>query len=221
MAERFPNGVYLVDEDGTPVADRRLCVVDGRVLVVNPDDDVEGAYLSPSSVEPVLATFQVPAGAMYGRTVDGADGPLQVRYATNEVDIWVMRFPPGVTRYANFLIHMPKGYDGDVLTTDFCWTAASGSGDVIWGIESISFTDDDALDTPWGAPKEVTDTLLLAGDYHKSPVTAALTPAGTPAGGQCMIYQVYRKGADVADNLDAPADLIALSPKFTKAISDA
>ncbi len=220
MAERFENGIHLVDEDGTPVADRRLCVIDGRVTVVNPDDSVEGAYLSPASIEAILATFQVPAGAMHASSTAGATGPLQKEFGTNKVNLVVMRFPQSVTTYAEVLIHMPGGYDGGTFINDFCWTAESGSGDVIWGIQARSLTNDDAIDQAWGTAKEVTDTLLLADDYHKSPATAAVTPAGTPAGGQCMVYRVYRKGADAGDTLLADVDLIAFSPTYTKAVSD-
>lgn len=68
-------GLLLPDLDATPVADRGLCVADGRLLVVT-DAGVEGQYLSSDSVEnnDLLIQHNLAAGAAPTATDDSAAG---------------------------------------------------------------------------------------------------------------------------------------------------
>jgi len=112
---------------------------------------------------------------------------------------------------------MPSDYNAGTVTAVFYWTAASGSGDVIWGLQGMSGGNDDALDIAYGTAQEVTDTLIAAGDVHVTAATSAITIAGTPSAGDFVNFRVYRKAADGADTLAADARLLGVRVTFTRA----
>ena len=105
---------------------------------------------------------------------------------------------------------MPKSWDEGTVTAQIVWTAASGSGDVVWGVQALAIGDDDALDTAFGSAQTVTDTLTATDDEHLSPVTAAITVGGTPAENDLVIFQVYRDANAAGDTLAADAILIGV-----------
>jgi hypothetical protein len=102
---------------------------------------------------------------------------------------------------------MPKGWNESTVTFQPVWTAASGSGTVIWELRAVALSDDDAIDTAFGTGQTSTDTLLTALDVHIGPESAAITIAGSPAEGDLVVFQVRR---DVSDTLGVDAKLIAI-----------
>lgn len=153
----------------------------------------------------------IPIQNVYPSTTGGCAAPAQVEYGTNDVDMVVLDFDQTTDEYAQFQYWMPNTWDAGTVTAQFIWTAAAGSGDVIWGLQGRSYADDDAIDQAWGTPQTITDTLLAVGDIHVSAATPAITLAGTPAAGQFVQFRVYRD-AD-ADDLTADARLKGI--KFT------
>ena len=82
--------------------------------------------------------------------------------------------------FAQFSIPMPKSWDEGTVTAQFIWTAGA-TGDVIWGIQGVALSNDDAVDTAFGTAVTVTDSVTAAGDVMVSGTTSAMTIAGTPA----------------------------------------
>ena len=127
-----------------------------------------------------------------------------VENATYKLGTWFADFDPSAIEYIQWEMAMPSDWDGGTFTAQFYWTAAGGSGDVVWGIQIICLGNDDAIDgVDWGTAQEVTDTLTAVGDMDISAVTAAITPAGTPAAGDSIHFRVYRKATDAADTLNS------------------
>jgi len=111
---------------------------------------------------------------------------------------------------------MPENYNGGTMTAQFFWTTntAEASGDIRWQIQMLSRADDEALDAAWGTAVGVTDTILAVNDQHISAATAAITPAGTPAGGEMMYFRVARDFEN-GDTSTADAILLAVRLAYT------
>lgn len=133
---------------------------------------------------------------------------------TNDVNYQSLDFDQTTQEHANFTVIMPDDWDAGTITFKAYWTADSGTGTVVFGLQGIAFADDDALDTAWGTAQTSTDTLLATGDMHISPVSAAITIAGTPVAGEPVLFRIYR---DVAtDTLTGDAKLIGVKIYFTR-----
>lgn len=154
-------------------------------------------------------TIWVPATAMVARLTNGA-AQGTTESAANKVMRRSLDFDSATKEYAQFAVGMPKSWTGGTVSAEFLWTAASGSGGVIWGLQAVALSDDDSIDQAFGTAQEVGDTLLAAGDVHRSPETAPVLVGGAPAPGDLIVFQVYRHPAGAADTLGADAQLIGL-----------
>jgi hypothetical protein len=150
-------------------------------------------------------------------TTTGCAANAKVETGTNKLNYYALDFDAATQEYAEWSVIMPSDYNAGTVTAVFYWTAASGSGDVVWGLQAMSGGNDDALDIAYGTAQEVTDTLIAAGDVHVTAATSAITIAGTPAAGDFVNFRVYRKAADGADTLAADARLLGVRVTFTRA----
>lgn len=139
----------------------------------------------------------------------------KVESTTNKVNYWVLDFDTTTEENAFWVVQMPDSYDGGTITAIFVWTNAAGltTETVVWGIKARAYADDAAIDQAWGTEVTVTDTWLAQNDVHISPVSAAVTIAGSPAGGQPVMFNVARKTA--SDNLTGDARLIMIKLEYT------
>jgi hypothetical protein len=149
-------------------------------------------------------------------TTNGCAAAAKTEYTTNDVDLITLDFDQDTDEFAQWTVWMPDDWNGGTLTAQIAWTAQSGSGNVIWGVQGRVYANDDALDTTWGTAQTVTDTLLAAGDMHYSDLTAAITLAGSPAAGQIVQVRVYRDANAGGDDLNADAQLIAVKIRYTR-----
>lgn len=151
----------------------------------------------------------VNAGAMTPRTTNGpATGTTEL--ATNKVMLASLDYDAATDEGAQFMIGMPKSWNESTVTCRFRWTAASGSGSVVWALAGVAFSDDDAMDAAFGSTVTVTDTLLSANDMHISAETSAMTIAGTPAAGDTVCFQAYRVASNGSDTLAVDAKLLGV-----------
>jgi hypothetical protein len=149
-------------------------------------------------------------------TLTAGSAPLATsETTTNDVNYQSLDFDQTTQEHANFTIVMPDDWNAGTVTFKAYWTAAAGAGTVVWGLQGISFADDDALDTAFGTAQTSTDTLLATGDMHISPVSSAITIAGTPAVGEPVVFRIYRDTA--TDTLTGDAKLIGLKLYYTRA----
>jgi hypothetical protein len=176
-----------------------LRLATGGNIQVNSTDPKRGLYIS--------------AGAMFGATTNGAASG-QIETTTNKVNAKTMDFDQSTEEYACFNIPSPSYWDLGTVTAEFHWTAASGSGDVIWGIQGLARSNDDALDTAYGTAVTVTDTLLAANDEHLTSDTSAITIGGTPAKDDDLFFRVYRDADAGGDTLNADARLLGVTIRF-------
>lgn len=196
----YKDGAALVG--GEIVLDRVYCVTyDGTQFQLN-----DSSY----AISQGLHTIPVPAMAMYARTTNGAAfGSTET--TTNKVMVKSWDFDKDTIEYVQFKIRMPKSWNESTITAAFSWTADSGSGDVIWALQAVALSNDDALDTAFGTAQTATDTLIAAGDVHISPTTSAITIAGTPAAEDEVFFQVYRNATAGGDTHTADARLLGVT----------
>lgn len=156
-------------------------------------------YTAASSMTPNVTT-----GAAVGLT----------ETATNDINYSTLDFDATADEFAQFWLTMPNNWNAGTVTVKFHWTAASGSGDVVWGIQARSFANDDALDSAFGTAQTVTDTLTSTNDMCITSATSAMTIGGTLANGNPIIFQVYRDANAGGDTLNADAQLIGIEIAF-------
>ncbi|HYE47010.1 MAG TPA: hypothetical protein VEA44_14705 [Caulobacter sp.] len=186
-------------QNGQPVT----CEYDGTYLVmVTP-------VAADAAIAQGLHTIWVPAGAMVTRSTNGAAAGT-TELSSNKVMLKTFDFDASTQEHVQFQVAMPKSWNESTVTAVFHWTAASGSGNVIWGLQGLATSDDDAMDAAFGTAQEVTDTLLTANDNHRTSATSAITIAGTPAAEDLVIFQVYRKAASASDTLAVDAKLLGV-----------
>jgi len=154
-------------------------------------------------------SIPIPASGMVANTTNGPSSGTQ-ESATNKVMTRTLDFDTTTQEGAQFLIPMPKSWNESTVTFQACWTAASGSGGVVWELRGVALSDDDAIDTAFGTGQTSTDTLITALDVHWSPESSAITIAGSPADNDLVIFQIRRNVADGSDTLGVDAKLIAI-----------
>jgi hypothetical protein len=156
----------------------------------------------------------IPASAWIPRTTTGA-GIDSVETASNRQNFDQLLFDAGTDEFAQALVEMPSNYNGGTFTAKFLWTASSGSGAVIWGIQGRAFADDDALDTAFGTAQTVSDTLIAANDMHISASTPATTIGGTPSSATPIQFQIYRDADAGGDTLAVDARLLGVEITYS------
>jgi hypothetical protein len=135
--------------------------------------------------------------------------------ATNKVNYDVLEFDAAAIEYAQALVVMPSNWNAGTVTSKFHWTAASGSGDVVWQLSGRAYANDDAIDQATGTAQTATDTLTAANDVDISPATSAITLAGTAANGNPIVYELSRKATDAGDTLAVDARLLGVEISYT------
>lgn len=174
--------------------------------------------IQPNGADP-YKTINIPANSFHATTTNG--GTLSaVETATNKNLFKTYAFDQSTSQSIQINFTMPHNWDGGTFLAQFVWTATSGSGAVIWGIQGVSYADDDTLDLAYGTAQTVTDTLTAAGDSDFSAYTSAITFSNTPSSGDLVNIKVYRDAAAGGDTLATDAHLIAVRMKYKVAQYD-
>jgi hypothetical protein len=134
---------------------------------------------------------------------------------TNRQNFDQLLFDAATDEFAQALVVMPSNYNAGTVTARFYWTASSGSGAVVWGLQGLAYSDDDALDTATGTAQTVTDTLLAANDMMISGATSAVTIGGTPGANKAVQFQIYRDADAGGDTLAVDARLLGVEISYT------
>jgi len=136
---------------------------------------------------------------------------------TNLQNFDELLFDPAAIEYAQALVRMPSNYNNGTVTARVIWSASSGSGSVVWGLQGRAFVDDDPLDSAFGTAQTVTDALIAANDLHISAATGAATVGGTPAATTPIQFQLYRDATNGSDTLAVDARLLGVEISYTAA----
>lgn len=176
------------------------------------DVAVEGTLLKKVGKE----TIWVPAAALTSRTTNGA-ATGTVESTTNKVMQSSLDFDQSTAEYAQVAIRMPKSYNGGTMTATFVWTANSSStNSVVWGIQGMSRTDTEVIDSAFGTAQTVTDANSWPTAYtlNISAESGAFTITGAAAL-EWVVFQIYRDAANGSDTLAADACLLGVFLNYT------
>jgi hypothetical protein len=173
-----------------------------------------GANPAWAAVSAVPTNIWIPASAWIPRTTTGA-GIDSREQSTNKINTDELLFDAGTDEFAQAMIVMPNNWNAGTVTAKFHWTASTGSGNVVWGLQGRAYANDDALDQALGTAQTATDTLTATNDVDISPATSAITLGGTAASGNPVIFQVYRDADAGGDTLGADARLLGVEISYT------
>lgn len=164
----------------------------------------------------------VPAGAMSPRSSNGCAPLATVETATNKVNLKTLDFDAAADEFAQFFVRMPKSWDESTVTAVFVWKHAATATNfaVVWGIQGVSLSNDDAADTAFGTAVTVTDTGGTTNDIYLSDETAAITIGNTPAEGDWVCFQIYRDADAGGDTMTIDAGLLGVLLLWTNNASN-
>lgn len=186
--------------DGTSNTSDRIYTLQNKSgVVAHLDDTVRNVW--------------IPAAQWIPATTNGC-GINSLETGTNRVNYDVLEFDAVTSEQADCIITLPNNWTYGTVAARFYWTAASGSGGVVFQLTGLALGDNVAIDTALGTAQSAADTLLTANAMHVSSATSAITIAGTPAANKPVQFQVKRLPADASDTLAVDARLIGVEVIF-------
>ena len=161
-------------------------------------------------------TIFIPSPAMYGTETNGADSQTVETTATRP-DLKVLDFDASTQEYAQFAIAMPKSWNLGTVTFQAFWSPSNtNTGNCIFGLQGVGVANDDTADVVFGTAVEVTDAGTgTVEDVLVTPVSGAITIAGTPADDDYTFFQVYRDAADGSDTFTGDARVMGIKLFYT------
>ena len=183
-------------------------------LVPNGTGEVQanGAVVKNAGTE----TIFVPAQAMFGTTTNGAEGAAVETTATRP-ELKVLDFDASTAEYAQFSIAMPKSWNLGTVTFQAFWSPSNtDTGNALIGLQGVGVANDDTSDIAFGTAVDVTDAGGGAvEDVLVSPVSGAITIAGTPADDDYTYFQVYRNATSGSDTFTGDVRLLGIKLFYT------
>jgi len=163
-----------------------------------------------------LETMWVPASAMYGATTNPADAQ-QVETTAIRPDMKVLDFDAGTNEFAQFSVAFPKSWNEGTVTYQVYWTPSStNTGNCLFQLQGVAVGDGDTIDVAYGTGITVTDAGIgTVEDQQISPVSSAVTIAGSPAVGEQTYFQLLRLAADGSDTFTGDARVLGIRIFFT------
>ena len=158
-------------------------------------------------------TIWVPAAAMVAGATTGPTSTYTEMSNGNRLQ--TLDFDQSTQETAWFQISMPKSWDRAALPFEVHWTAASGSGSVVWQFGGAAVSDGDTLDFSSVFSYSQADTFLGANLAHVSPLNSAGPVAGSAADKDLICFRVRRVTGDASDTLTADAKLIGVKIFYT------
>lgn len=160
--------------------------------------------------------LHIPATAMLTRTTNGASvGGIEL--GTNRQIIRSYDFDPTTQEFVQFWWTPPKAWNEGTVTFAVGWSHAATVTNfgVVWALEAVCFSDDDAQDAAFGTAVQVSDTGGTTNDLYRTSESAAVTISGSPAANDHVCFQIKRVPADGSDTLAIDARLQFLDLYFT------
>lgn len=175
--------------------------------------------LAPATARTLLAIdgtqeWTLWAGQWVPQATNGASRGIAYM-ATNLQPVETLDFDTTTQEFAVTYIKLPKRWNLGTLSFQPIWTAASGSGGVVWALEAVAVSDGETLDAAYGTAQTSTDTLSTVNYLHVGPASSAITAAGTAAAGDVLCLRIKRVPADGSDTLAADAKLLGAIVTWT------
>lgn len=197
VAEAITNGVTGIAPSEDQIFDALALKLDATATTIGAQDLFIGSV------------------AMWPRVTGGCASLAQTEIATSLFNIQTLDFDQTTQEFAQMQFVFPRNWNHATITATVYWTAASGSGGVVWGISGGAYSDSDVMTSALGTAQTVTDTFVAANDVHITSTTSAITLAGTPQDADFIAIQISRNPADGSDTLTADAKLLGIRIVYT------
>ena len=163
-----------------------------------------------------LETMWVPAAAMYGATTNPADAQ-QVETTATRPDMKVLDFDAATDEFAQFSVAFPKSWNEGTVTYQVFWTpSTTNTGNCTFQLQGVAVGDGDTIDIAYGTGITVTDAAIgTVEDQQVSPVSSAVTIAGSPAVDQQTYFNFLRSADTGADTFTGDARVLGIKIFFT------
>ena len=161
-------------------------------------------------------TIFIPSNGMYVTTTNPAEAGSVETTATRP-ELKVLDYDASTNEYAQFCVAMPKSWNLGTVTFQAFWAPSNtDTGNALIGLQGVSVTNDGTADIAFGTAVDVTDAGGGAvEDVLVSPVSTAITIAGTPADDDFTFFQVYRNAASVSDTFTGDVRLLGIKLFYT------
>ncbi len=203
-----PNGAETIDGASTYVLRKQY----ESVMVVNNAT----AFFTVGKLQIGLQSIWIPAGAMTTRTTNGAaTGTLEL--TTNKNMVRTLDFDSSTQEFAQFDIRMPKSWNESTVSFIPVWShpATTTNFGVVWGLDAVAVSDDDAMDVAFGTAQTSTDTGGTTNDSYQGPECSAITISGSPAVGDLVMFRIHRDPANGSDTMAVDARLHGILLLYT------
>ena len=195
-----------------------ITITDGAAGAINIAPNGSGvAQVGGSAIKVAgLETMWVPSAAMYGATTNPADAQ-QVETTAVRPDMKVLDFDAATDEFAQFSVAFPKSWNEGTVTYQVYWTPSStNTGNCLFQLQGVAVGDGDTIDVAYGTGITVTDAGIgTVEDQQISPVSSAVTIAGSPAVGEQTYFQLLRLAADGSDTFTGDARVLGIRIFFT------
>lgn len=162
-------------------------------------------------------TMWIPAGFIKPSASGGCASATTIASAANQPDITSLDFDATTQEYAQFQVRMPKSWDEGTVTFQAIWSHAATTTNfgVVWDLQGVAISDDDAIAVAFGTAQTSTDTGGTTNDLYISPESSAITIAGTPAAEDWVAFRISRVTGNGSDNMAIDARLHGVTLYFT------
>ena len=185
---------------------------------INVDPKGTGIFKSGGNAVKIagLETMWVPASAMYGPTTNPADA-AQVETTAARPDLKVFDFDASTVQYTQFSVAFPKSWNEGTVTYQVYWSpSTTNTGNCIFAMQGVSCGDGDTIDVAYGTQQNITDAGIgTVEDQQVSPISSALTIAGSPAESQQTYFQFFREASSGADTFTGESRVLGVKIFFT------
>lgn len=157
----------------------------------------------------------IPARDMSPSASGGCAALATIASAANQPDIQTLDFDHTTQEFAQFAVLMPKRWDRGTVTFAPVWShAAAATFGVVWELQAVAVSNDDAIAVAYGTAVGSTDTGGTTNDVYIGPESAAITVAGSPAVGDVVFFRLARAPLNGSDTLNVDARLHGIELYF-------
>lgn len=159
----------------------------------------------------------IAAGSITPSASGGCAALATIASAASQPDIQTLDFDASTQEYAQFSIRMPKSWNEGTVTFSPVWSHAATVTNfgVVWDLQAVAVSDDDAIATAFGTAQTSTDTGGTTNDLYAGPESSAITIAGTPAAEDVVFFRLSRVTGDGSDTMAIDARLHGITLYIT------
>jgi hypothetical protein len=124
----------------------------------------------------------------------GCSNLTVVETTAGRPDMVVLDFDSSSDEHAQFNIAFPKAWNGGTVTFQLFWTStASDTGTVGFQLQGVAASDNTTIDVAYGQGQLCADAAQgAAEELYVSPVSSAITIAGSPGDNELVFFQLFR-----------------------------